>query len=321
MARWKGAVLFALALAALGPVCAQEINFLGGYLSDTGSDDSTACYQFEYRQEVADRTATSLSWLNEGHLDGDHRDGPALQVWRRARFSDDHLTISAGAGPYYWSSTQQDGRNGADETIHHGLGGIVSLDATWQASEHWQWLLRGNWITASGEVNTLSVNLGAGYLIGPDDEPERNAPWGRHDELTLYGGKAIINALNSDDAAAWGFDYRHAIGGNTDWTVGLLNEDDRHLDRRLGLVSQIWAVRPFSRRRWSIGAGAGGYLSLTDSEKPNSTPTETLSGLLTITASRRLNERWNARFSWNRLITGDDADADILLLGLGYCLK
>jgi hypothetical protein len=320
MVRWKLAALLVLALVALRPVGAQEINVFGGYLNDTSSDDSAACYQFEYRQDTGDASALSVSWANEGHLDGDHRDGPLIQVWRRARFSDDRLTVSAGAGPYFWFNTAQDGESGADKTIHHGIGGIISLDATWQASEHWQWLLRGNWITASGEPNTLSLNLGAGYLIDPEEMEGQVAPCDRRDEVTLFAGNAIANAFASDSEAAWGIDYRHAIGSNTDWTVGLLHEDERHVGRGLGLTSQVWAVRQFSQGRWSIGGGAGGYLSITDQDRPNVTDAETLSGLLTITAARRLTDSWNVRFAWNRLLTRNQTDADILLLGFGYCL-
>lgn len=332
MARWKVAVFFVLALAASKPLGAQEINLLGGYNTDTSlSDDSAFCYQLEYRQDTGDRTATSLTWLNEGHLPNDHRDGPALQLWRRARFSDDRLTVSAGAGPYLWFNTAQNGGNGADKSIHHGLGAIVSLDATWRASQHWQWLLRGNWVTASGEIDTLSINLGAGYLIGADDGAELEesgrleacptGEYGRDDELTLFAGEAIINSLNSGSEPAWGVEYRRVIGDNTDWTIGVMHENERRVSRRLGLVSQVWAVKPFSDGRWSIGAGAGGYLSLTDSERPNATEAETLSGLLTITASRRISDRCDARLSWNRLLTRNETDADIMLLGFGYRMK
>jgi hypothetical protein len=320
MTRWRLAALLVLTLSTLRPVGAQEINVLGGYINDTGSDDSAACYQFEYRQDTNERTAVSVSWANEGHLDSDHRDGPLIQVWRRARFSDDRLTLSAGAGPYFWFNTVQDGENGADKEIYHGLGAIISLDATWRASEHWQWLLRGNWITASDETNTFSVNLGAGYLIDPDDMEGRTAPCGRRDEVTIYAGNAVANAFASDSEFAWGIDYRHAIGANTDWTVGVLHENARHLGRRLGLTSQVWAVRPFADGLWSIGGGAGGYLSLTDQDSPRVVDAETLSGLLTITAERRLSDSWNVRFVWNRLLTRNQSDADILLLGFGYCL-
>ena len=37
-----------------------------------------------------------------------------------------------------------------------------------------------------------------------------------------------------------------------------------------------------------------------------------------MTASYRIGREWTARFSWNRVLSHYDRDADVLLFGVGY---
>ncbi|MGN5476972.1 hypothetical protein ACTMU2_08535 [Cupriavidus basilensis] len=39
---------------------------------------------------------------------------------------------------------------------------------------------------------------------------------------------------------------------------------------------------------------------------------------VTLSASYRLSGHWLGRLSWNRVMTGYDRDADLLLAGVGY---
>src|SRR6478609_8116872 len=43
-----------------------------------------------------------------------------------------------------------------------------------------------------------------------------------------------------------------------------------------------------------------------------------VAGIFTMTASYRIGREWTARFSWNRVLSNYDRDADVLLFGVGY---
>ena len=79
-------------LAFAGAVHAQELSVLGGWLRADRPGESAYSWGFTYLQALDEYNALSYSWLNEGHLADNHRDGFALQYWRRASFFDRLLT-------------------------------------------------------------------------------------------------------------------------------------------------------------------------------------------------------------------------------------
>jgi hypothetical protein len=67
------------------PVSAQEFYLLGGALGDTASSNRSYTWSLEYMQGLGEYTAISISWLNEGHLPNNHRDGIMAQFWGRTK--------------------------------------------------------------------------------------------------------------------------------------------------------------------------------------------------------------------------------------------
>jgi hypothetical protein len=74
---------------------------------------------------------------------------------------------------------------------------------------------------------------------------------------------------------------------------------------------------------WTIGVGGGAYVALSKNSDPatGESDPQSVCGVVSATAARRLSPNWSARFTWNRIITHDDRDTDMLLLGLGYRLS
>jgi hypothetical protein len=61
------------------------------------------------------------------------------------------------------------------------------------------------------------------------------------------------------------------------------------------------------------------YRKYTLSKQADEVPRDPdISGLLTVTASCRFSDHWFTRFNWNRVMSNDNRDSDVFLLGVGY---
>ncbi|MGI4815645.1 MAG: hypothetical protein ACRYG5_18735 [Janthinobacterium lividum] len=117
------------------PAQAQELSVLGGVGRASAPSESTYSWGFTYLQPLDEYNALSYSWINEGHYVDHHRDGFALQYWRRAWLLNHRLALAAGIGAYnYYDTTASDeGRPYADV---HGWALIYSLTATGTHARH-----------------------------------------------------------------------------------------------------------------------------------------------------------------------------------------
>ena len=70
-------------------------------------------------QGLGKYTAVSVSWLNEGHLPNNHRDGISAQLWGRVNLFHQRFSLAAGIGPYLFYDTLQ-ARNGRGFSDTHG---------------------------------------------------------------------------------------------------------------------------------------------------------------------------------------------------------
>lgn len=305
----------------------KELSFVGGGLLDSETLATTNCWQLEYLQSVGEHKAASFSWLNDGHLDNHHRDGPCAQYWLRTKTLRGRLTLGAGLGPYYYFDTTRKNHDGpySDE---HGFGAVFSLDAGYRVDDRWMLHLRSNFTKARESFDTDTLALGIGYLIEPSGASHRVSPaaakpgpWAKREEIDLLGGRTIVNSFESEKSIASCIEYRRSLTRYTDWSLGLLNEGDPRVTRRTGLVSELWGTRRFADGLWSLGVGAGAYLAIdkrrADVPRPGS---PFLAGIVTMSATRRISRLWQARLSWSRIVTGYDRDADVLLFGAGYSL-
>jgi hypothetical protein len=310
-------------IAFVGTAHAQELSVLGGGLRADRPGESTYAWGFTYLQALDEHNALSYSWLNEGHVQDNHRDGFALQYWRRGSFFDRRLSLAAGVGLYNHFDTiaSVESKPYVDS---HGWGPIFSLSATWFTEERLFYQFRLNEILAPRSYNTFSAMFGIGYeLDAPNGHgslaggTSDSVPTGN--EITVMAGRTEVNSLRSPGAFAYGFEYRHGFGRYIDATISWINEGHTQLNTRSGAAAQIWLRRSFFNDRLNLGVGAGPYYALDTRRVKDGTDTDgKVSLLLTMSAAYNVSKHWTVRASWNRVMTSYNKDSDIYLGGIGY---
>lgn len=322
-APWWSAALCGLAFACSAH--AQELSLLGGMLRGDEPGEPTYTWGFTYMQALDEYDALSYSWLNEGHLVDNHRDGFALQYWRHASFFDRRLSLAAGVGVYNFFDTiayDSDKRY----VDGHGWAPIVSVSATWYTSERFFYQLRVNQVLATQSYKTTSILFGVGYQL--DAPPDGHGPLAggtsgsvsSGDQITAFVGWTELNSLSSPGAVAEGAEYRHGFGAYFDGTLSWIDEGHTELNTRQGVATQAWLRRSFFNDKLSLGVGVGPYFAV-ETHRGHDGVTDTggrVSILLTMSAAYNLTKHWTARASWNRVMTTYDKDSDIYLAGIGY---
>ena len=317
------ALALALGCAVSG---AQELSLFAGGLKESGVDEKTPVWAFEYQQGLGEHFAGSFSWLNEGHVPRHHRDGQAVQLWTRTNVLDRSLSLALGVGPYRYFDTTVSTAGGSYANIH-GWATVGSLEATWYTRSRWLYQLRLNRILADNSISTSSIMLGVGYQLEPVSErgPRDHAPYQLDktttNEITGFLGATIVNSYESEHDAARALEFRHGIARYVDVTVGLMNEGDPRLVRRTGVTTQLWLVREvLANEKLILGVGVGPYFSIDryHTPAPGEAGNRDVSLIVTASAAYRISPHWDARFSWNRIDTDYNRDTDVVMFGLGY---
>ena len=308
------AACIALSAAALGECGAQEFSVLGGGMRGGSPRDTTFAWMISYQEPLGEHFAASLSYLNEGHIPDHHRDGQSAQLWAMTRAFDRRLTLAAGLGPYRYFDTTvaESGVNHADE---HGTGVLYSLSAVWRSADGWRYELRFNHAETKHSIDSSQVLLGVGALLERDGRAVYDSA-AQRGELTLFAGVTIVNSFDSESAPAASVEYRHAFGPLLKASVALMREGDAQLLRRDGLIAQGWLEPSFSGERFTLGVGVGGYFAVDRYREDENGAFA--SGIITLSASLRFGRGWAGRFSWHRIHSDYDRDADVLLLGIGH---
>jgi hypothetical protein len=306
-------------------VLAQDFSVLGGVMNRNDHSDQSYAWQLEYMLSLNEYFDASLSYLNEGHVPDHHRDGDSLQLWTHADLFDSRLSLSIGAGPYYFYDSTS-GTSTGTYTDDHGFGAMFSLATTWHVDSRWLLQLRTNWIKIGGNADTVTAVAGIGYQLEPLPTTEQLRDGDLHENkttnntLTLFMGETVLNSLERSQGLATSVEYRRGLYRYVDWTAAWLYEDDPNLLRRNGTTTQLWAVRPFHDDCLSIGAGLGVYIPLDGKTGlfRGENKSNLVSGIYSITGSYRFYQQMEARFTWNRILTNYNRDADIFLGGIGY---
>jgi hypothetical protein len=169
--------------------------------------------------------------------------------------------------------------------------------------------------------------VGVGYRLGKDGANDRHGlprAWWETvrtpTELTAFWGKSIVNTGGSEDAVATAVEFRQGLSRNLDWTLSWINEGDPKIIRRNGVAAQLWVVDEYFVRRLSLGFGAGAYWFFDKRNPPSDGryQDQTLAALLSPTIAYRFTRHWQARLTWNRVLSDYNRDADVILLGIGY---
>jgi hypothetical protein len=313
--------LFPAALGTAVAPRAQELSFLAG---DTGSGltlSSHYSWQIDYHHTLTRHLAWSVAWINEGHEIAHHRDGVACQAWAVLPFHSDTFALSFGAGGYHYFDTEF--LPGGTTANTHGWTPIYSLAATYYTRTPWFLRLTANRINHAHGLETNSVVAGAGYAFG-----ERRARSHRlaaehlttDHEVTVFLGQSIVNTANSEGAVATAIEFRSGLTPHFEWTASWIKEGNPEIIRRNGFATQLWLVEAFAGKHLTLGFGVGPYLLFDRKRAPiaGQDNPRNLAALVSPTATVRLSDHWQARLTWNRVVSSYNRDADIFLLGLGY---
>jgi hypothetical protein len=310
----------------------EELRVSTGVSHDT-SAESTYGWELDYAQGIGEHSYWTLGWLNEGHQLNDHRDGFAAQLWAHTELFDPQFSVGLGVGPYLYFDTTRDEAHQffAPYGNSHGLRPLYSAEITWYMSDHWLAYLHGNSIYQGGNVDTTMVLLGLGYRFDGRSTPSAAAApsiGSGNNELTIYLGQTDLNSFVSERSTAYALEYRYHLTRSINWTLGWLNEGGNEIIRRNGITSQLWMVNPVFDGRLMLGAGAGVYIVVNQQDQTFvetggkltavGSDDDRVSGIISFMASYNFDPHWFARFTFRRLVTRYDRDADVLLLGTGY---
>ncbi len=322
------ALVLKLSLIALGVAGArlhgQELSILYGGAQTTSLKQSSYSYQVDYRQDFTRNFATSLGWINEGHISTHKRDGYAWEGWFTLPTMDDHLAFSIGAGPYYYFDTQRIG--GGSSADIHGTAPIYSFTATYYSDERWFARVVFNQIVPNNDIKVNTASIGLGFWLGRGERPKKGnfgdlpgADFVTVNELTVFGGSSVENTFADARTLAAAIEYRHGILPHLDGTISYIYEGDPKVVRRNGVAIQVWPVNAFGNDRFTVGMGFGAYASIDrkNIRQVRGYHAPGISPLVSPTFSVRLSDSWVVRGVFNRVVSYGHADSDVFLLGLG----
>jgi hypothetical protein len=315
------AIAFILAAA---PAWAGEISVLGGYGWTDKPVERTYAWQTQYMEGLGDHLAYSLAYVNQGHFIEHHRDGYAASLWARTNLLDKRLSLGAGVGGLFYFDTIRPA-DGATNRDYHGWGTMASVAATWYTESRVFYQLQSYWVRGDKSFDTLTTLAGIGYQLdappvpGPDVKGTHQPEKTTGNELTLMGGETIVNIAGPGKSAAVNLEYRRGIWRYLEVTAGALYEGKSDLIDRYGLTTQLWLAKRFLDDNMSLGAGFGGYFAIDELRGGSATGSKVhFSKIASISGSLRLSEHFDARATFDRVITNYDRDTDVFLGGIGY---
>jgi hypothetical protein len=312
-----------LLLCACPHLQAQELNLLAGAMS-TDSGQSSYSYHLGYSQDFYRNLAASLTYINEGHVPGHHRDGYAVEAWGRLTTPHDRFSIALGLGAYFYYDTQVLPGGSADV---HGTAPILSLSGTGYLSNRIFYRVTLDRIQPAHDLKVNNAVAGIGYWFGQNSKPTPGGYGHAPDEqalvtgneLTLFVGQSVVNTFFSQSARACALEYRRGIVKHVDWTAAFIYEGNPQIVRRAGVATQAWAVNNFFEDRVSLGIGLGPYFYIDRKHPEGIGPINSaaIAPLASLTVSERLSDHVQLRLIVNRVASSYNRDADIFLLGLG----
>ena len=339
LVRTRGIPIRIWQLSAVLLICAglnlyaQELTLLGGTTTQAVFNSSSYTWQIDYRQDFYENFASSIAYINEGHLLGHKRDGTAWEVWGNAPFFNGRIALSLGAGVYYFYDTQP--AAGDTSADIHGTAPIFSVAVTGYLSDRLFYRFMLNRINPSSDIKTTTAAAGVGYWFGPNRRPLGTQPskdttpesqYVTEPQLTVFGGQSIVNTFLSQKALAGAAEYRQGLLPHLDGTASFIYEGHAEIVRRSGVALQLWPVNTFFDESTSVGIGVGPYIFIDRNHPVNTGQTvnvgrknpAAIAPLVSFTIARQLSDHWVVRVIWDRVISNYNRDSDIFLVGLGY---
>ncbi len=304
------------------------VSFMAGPLVGFGTRASTYSWSYSYMEGFGDGSwAWSITKLNEGHDESHHRDGSAVQIWKRmGLLNGDRLVLAVGIGPQFYCDTTDSDHYEQMYENNHGPGLLLSAMARLRLTERWRLESRINGAVNRDKVNTLGILFGAGYEFDrswTSDETPRPGNINLN-EVSVLGGRNIVNSFGSELGSAFSAEYRRYLLSWLNLSVAYLNERTVDYVERQGVAPQIWWGRHFMDGHFSMGFGVGPYFAV-DQCRPNQSQLAddskfSISLLASYTAAYHFDSGVLARVTWHRVATAHDynRDTDTILFGAGY---
>jgi len=299
---------------------ADEFTVSAGAMNSKEPDGHSYAWMLSYLTPLTEHIDASVTWSNEGHVPGHHRDGHSAQLWWRSSPLWDRLVLSAGVGPYHYFDTTK-AANGSGYSDDHGVAVLYSAAATYYGDSNLLYQLRLNRVQGGGGITTNSIQLGLGYQLTPDGRD--SGSWqsgGSNNEVTLLAGQTIVNSFHSETGIAKSLEYRYSLSPVVKLSGAWINEGDTRLTRRNGGALQAWLEPEFYDKKLTLGVGGGiyGAFDRYQANQVSGSSGREVSGIVTLTASYGITDHLRARINWHRIVTDYSRDSDIILVGLGY---
>lgn len=188
-----------------------------------------------------------------------------------------------------------------------------------------------NSVNPTSDVKIESFDFGVGiwlahipkFPIGTTadlsgDSDETTLPTGN--ELTVFGGFSVENALTGEHRYAWAVEYRKGFWPYVDASLSYFDETNLQITRKRGIGTQLWARNAFVHNRYTIGVGAGVYTAVGSRQQFGTAQyfTPIVAPFFSQTVSYNFNEHADIRITWNRVTGYSAADADVVFFGLGF---
>jgi hypothetical protein len=318
-----GATLFLLGVSR---VSAGELDGFDGRLRSTSSDSMTYTWGLEYREPLTENFSAGFTWLNEGHLPSTHRDGQALQLLWHSRSDAEGLVFEGGIGPYRYYDTHSLSA-GSDFEDKHGWGVLASGSVDWYFKNQWFTFVRLNETLVTGKYGTTGLAAGVGYKFPakfdllPDPGGSIHSEVAARPRWEIDGlfGERIGNTEHSETGGSEALGARFHLSDHFTASFTNIGGQGTLLGWRDGFAFQLWLEEQLTRR-FEVGVGAGGFLVSSDDNVSDASSPSSLAIMVSVSMAYSLSSRWIARVIWDRIGTGDDHDADIVQMGVGYKL-
>lgn len=298
---------------------AGELDGFDGRVASDTSGDKTYTWGLEYREPLSSHWDGSFVWLNEGHQPHNHRDGQAVQLWWHTEPDPIGLVFETGLGPYRYYDTHLLNTD-PDYQDKHGWGALASAAADWYFANRWLVFVRLNQIVTPLGFDSSSAVVGFGYRFADKftaasgDGVSTPVPLWEADGLV---GERIQNSAHSQAGLAQSVDLRRELSDHFTVSASIIAGQHTELQWSAGLAAELWLEQHLTSR-FMAGAGVGAFIVSSDDNLANADSSTNVAAMVSITLAYEISPTWVARAIWHRIGTGDDHDADVVLLGVGY---
>ncbi|MDG0817103.1 hypothetical protein [Bdellovibrio svalbardensis] len=301
--------IFYTSLASATSGETQTFALYGNGQASEGGDISWRGAQVGIHHDISEKASVGIIYYNEGHPENNHRDGYAAMGWRKQDFND-KLSFEVGVGPYYsMNTTNIDGEQfnnkhigalAAAAVLYHFQGSNISLRAQYNHAE------------ASGSFRTDTILIGVQADLGRATHSRNSNGSSYPTEISMWVGPSHTTQSDAGIPTGYQAEVRTQVSDNIAYSVDALSEGNSGLSNRKGVAGQVWYVSP-SKNDWRVEAGAGPYLAHDNAEGRNDNQ---LLAIVTIRVNKKVTKRLKLGISFNRVISGNDRDQDMFLIGI-----